>query len=177
MFNLHIYRYPFLVFIIIAGFLWHSLDLSAKELPHSLIGKKFPTFNLPNLIAHEPELQNEIFKGKISVVHVWASWCGACRKDQKFLTALKKSDDYQLVGIDYKDSRHEAENWLNKLGDPYTVNIYDHHGRLGVDLGLYGTPTTYIVDQDGVIRFRHVGTLTKEYWNNKILAEIKKLKA
>jgi cytochrome c biogenesis protein CcmG/thiol:disulfide interchange protein DsbE len=176
MLKLSMLKLPVVLFVMIMTLLCSGLNLSAREISSALIGKPFPKFNLPNLDPDKPDISEKILKGQITIVHFWASWCGSCRKEQMVLTALDKSDDFQLVGINYKDSRKNADLWLNKLGNPYTVNIFDASGILGSDLGIYGTPTTYIIDQDGIIRYRHVGALTKELWIRKIHSEIKKLK-
>ena len=154
--------WPLLIFLFLLGFFVFGLRLNPHELPAALLNKPVPNVN-------------HVFDNYINVVHVWASWCESCQQDHEFLTTLNKTDDFRLVGVNYKDIKNNADLWLNKLGDPYTVNIFDHDGSLAMNLGVYGTPTTYIIDRAGVIRYRHVGVLTKELWDADIIPEIIKL--
>lgn len=169
------YHWPFLMFVIMITCLWQSLDLTAKELPSALIGKPVPHFSLPSLGKPSKMLDESIFKGKISVINVWASWCRGCSKQNDFFLNLPKTDEFQLVGLNYKDKKDSADQWLNKLGNPYTVIIFDQTGRFGMDLGVYGTPTTYIVDQTGTIRFRHFGSIDQYLWDTMFVPELNKL--
>ncbi len=147
------------------AFLWQGMKLDQQQLPAAMLNK-----TIPNLAANQ-----QIFKDKISVVHVWASWCSDCKQDQALFSTLPKTSDFQLVGINYKDLRNEADLCLNKQNDLYRVTIFDFDGTLGMDLGVYGTPTTFIVDRSGIIRFRHVGSLTYEIWISQIIPTINKL--
>jgi len=167
---------PLGVFILILFFLWRGLDSNPNQLPSELINKPVPKFSLQALASDTPIITEDIFKGHISLVNVWASWCSNCATEHALITRLDKIDKLQLVGINYKDTRNNADLWLNKFGNPYTVNIFDAEGSLGIDLGVYGTPTTYIIDHYGIIRYRHVGILTNEVWNKIIISEITKLK-
>jgi len=167
---------PLGVFSVILFFLWQGLHLKPNELPCVLLNKPVPKFQLEALEQKSPLITEDIFKGHITLINVWASWCSTCAKEHMLLTSMHKTDEFQLVGINYKDSKNSADLWLNKLGNPYTVNIFDAKGSLSIDLGVYGTPTTYIIDRDGIIRYRHVGILTNEIWNKVIVPEVNKLK-
>lgn len=169
--------WPLLVFVIMLAFLCKGLDLKPSALPSSLLGEKFPKFALPTLDNGLLVVNESIFQGHISVLNVWASWCTNCNKEYLMLQDLVKTHKFQLIGMNYKDSKYNADLWLNKFGNPYKVNIVDADGQLGIDLGVYGTPTTYIIDRAGVIRYRHVGILTNDLWNKVIIPEINKLKA
>ena len=171
------YSWPFLVFVIMLAFLWQGLYLKPRELPSSLLGKQFPNFVLPSLDNKSMLVSESIFRGQTTIVNVWASWCTACAQEHAVLNAVTKNESFQLVGVNYKDLKYNADLWLNKFGNPYKVIIVDTDGLLGMDLGIYGTPTTYIIDRAGVIRYRHVGVLTNELWNKVIIPEINKLKA
>lgn len=149
---------PLLVFIIMVVCLWQGL----------LMPQPVPPF-VNNITTAS------IFAGKVTIAHVWSSQCGACMIDHKILTTMNKSDEFQLVGINYKDLQNSADLWLNKLGNPYTVNIFDADGKLSMDLGVFGTPTTFVIDRAGVIRYRHVGALTNDLWHTVILPELNKL--
>lgn len=170
------FHLPLVLFVMMITILWQGLSLNAQELPSTLIGKQVPKFSIPSLDNDKTPVTEQIFKGHITIVQVWSTRCRACTRQHEIINELNKSGDFQLVGINYKDNKNKANEWLHKLGDPYRVNIFDTDGRLSMDLGVYGTPSTYVIDKDGVIRYRHVGTLTKEMWFSLIVPEINKLK-
>jgi cytochrome c biogenesis protein CcmG/thiol:disulfide interchange protein DsbE len=99
------------------------------------------------------------------LLNVWATWCPACSVEHPYLVKLAKEKDVAIVGLNYKDDRNKALEWLSKLGDPYSINISDPEGRLGLDLGVYGAPETYVIDQQGIIRYRHVGIVDEKVWS------------
>lgn len=159
------YLIPFCAFMILIGFLWRGLYVDYKTIP------QFELTTLNNSVVTE-----KIFLDKISVLHVWSSWCKACVIEHEFLDNLQNTDEFQLVGINYKDIQKNADLWLNKYGNPYRVILLDREGSFSMSLGVYGTPTTFIVDRDGIIRYRHVGVLTKDIWSSKISPVIQKIK-
>jgi cytochrome c biogenesis protein CcmG/thiol:disulfide interchange protein DsbE len=118
----------------------------------------------------------EIFIGGVSLVNVWATWCPSCRIEHPFLNRLKQQG-VTIFGVNYKDDTVAARTWLTKLGNPYRLNIIDKNGRLGIDLGVSGAPETYIVDRQGMIRFKHVGIIDERVWQEKLLPVIKKLES
>lgn len=160
MINRHIL--PLCVFVILLAFLWRGMAIDQQQLPAAMINKP-----IPKSIRQD-------FIGKVSLLHVWATWCGVCAQDQQLLSTLSKTTDFQVVGLNYKDLQTYADLSLNMQNDLYTVTIFDFTGSLGMDLGVYGTPTTFIVDRTGVIRFRHVGVLTNEVWSSQIIPTINK---
>lgn len=169
------YMWPLLIFVVLLGFLSQGVTKQPTEDESMLIGKPMPTFNLPTLGDKSSEVNQEFFHDKVTVLHVWAAWCKVCVKENEMLKTLNRTHDFMLVGLSYKNSQEKADQWLNKFGNPYTVNILDKDGRLGKKLGLTGTPTSYVVDKNGVIRYVHVGALTKEEWDNEMIPEINKL--
>lgn len=170
------FQLPLVMFVIMITILWQGLSLNAQELPSSLLGKAIPKFSISSVEEPKSAVTEQIFKGHITIIQVWSSRCRACSRQHEILNELNLSGDLQLVGLNYKDSKDKANEWLHKLGNPYKVNIFDTDGRLSMDLGVYGTPSTYVIDKNGVIRYRHVGTLTKEMWFALIVPEINKLK-
>ena len=167
---------PLIIFVIIALFLWQGLHLKPQLLSSALINKPVPSFALQSLDSNGLIITEQIFKDKISVINVWSSRCSTCKQEHLFLLGLNKIDEFQLVGINYKDEKNNADLWLNKLGNPYKVNIFDQAGSLSMDFGVYGTPTVFIIDRAAIIRYRHVGILTNEIWNDVIVQQINKLK-
>ena len=166
---------PLAIFLILAGFLWKGLYLQPSVIPSVMIGKPVPTFNLSTVADKTEEVTEDIFKNKISLVNVWASWCYSCRQEHDFLLDVANKTDLQLLGINYKDNRENAKVWLEKLGNPFSVSVFDETGSLGIDWGVYGTPETFLVDAQGTIRFKYVGPIDQEIWNQVFLPEIKKI--
>lgn len=157
---------PLLVFIAIAVFLMRGLYLDPQALPSALIDKPLPGFELPALEREEWVTRDELL-GEVALYNVWATWCVACRTEHPFLNTL--ADRGVLIyGINYKDDEQAARRWLEKLGNPYRLNLYDAEGTLGLDLGVYGAPETYFVDAEGVIRYRHVGIMDEGVWRAQL---------
>lgn len=155
---------PLALFIVLGGFLWKGLSLDPNAMPSALIGKPFPAFKLPSVEQPERILTNADFAGKPVLVNVWATWCPSCRQEHSDLLAIAEQKKLDIIGIDYKDERPAATTWLNDLGNPYKFTIFDEQGLLGLDLGVFGAPETYLVDVQGIVRLRHVGTITPEVW-------------
>jgi len=114
-------------------------------------------------------------RGKVWLLNVWASWCVACRDEHPWLIEYAKTKVVPIYGLNYKDRREDALAWLGELGDPYTASAVDLDGRIGIDYGVYGAPETYVIDQNGMIRYKHVGPLMPDVWNGKILPVIQEL--
>lgn len=166
---------PLLIFLVISGFLAVGLVLDPKEVPSPLIGKPAPALSLPDL--HDPKrmVTTGEFKGKPWMLNVWATWCVSCRAEHRVLVDMAKHTDIPIVGLDYKDDGAAAKQWLQQLGNPYTVTAFDEKGRIAIDWGVYGTPETYLIDKDGIIRFKQIGPINAEVLQEKILPMIKQL--
>ena len=165
---------PLLFFILLSSFFWFGLRLEPGEVPSALTDRPFPPFQLSLLDNERQQVGKEIFSGQISLVNVWATWCISCRVEHPFLNQLKEQG-IVIVGINYKDDSAAARSWLRDLGNPYQLSIVDKDGRLGIDLGVTGAPETYIVDQQGMIRFKHIGVIDGRVWKEKLLPVLKKL--
>lgn len=157
---------PLILFAVLALFLFRGLSLDPRELPSALIDKPFPAFSLPALDGGET-LDRSVLAGEVSLVNVWATWCISCRVEHPYLQKLADAG-VRIVGVNYKDDPAAARRWLADLGDPYQRNIVDSDGNLGVDLGVYGAPETYLVDAEGVIRYRHVGVVDERVWTRTL---------
>lgn len=168
---------PFVVFVVLAGFLFVGLNLNPREVPSPLIDKPAPAFTLPQL--HEPAKQFSPadMKGKVWLLNVWASWCVSCREEHPVLMELASRNIVPIYGLDYKDKREDAELWLKKGGDPYVLSVADAEGRIGIDYGVYGVPETYVIDKQGVIRYKQIGPVTEQSLNEKILPLVAELQA
>ncbi len=168
---------PFVVFVVLAAFLFVGLNLNPREVPSPLIDKPAPAFTLPQL--HEPAKQFSTadMKGKVWLLNVWASWCVSCREEHPVLMELARQNIVPIYGLDYKDKNEDAELWLKKGGDPYVLSVSDADGRIGIDYGVYGVPETYVIDKQGVIRYKQIGPVTLQSLNEKILPLVAELQA
>lgn len=166
---------PLVVCAVIGVFLYRGLSLNPREVPSPLIGKPAPAFNLPSL--HEPDvsLTPATFAGKPWILNVWASWCVACREEHPVVTKLAETVDIPVVGLDYKDEPEDGKAWLQQFGDPYDLSILDLEGSAGLDWGVYGVPETFLIDANGDVQFKHIGPLTEDIVDNKLLLELEKL--
>ncbi|MCG7965647.1 MAG: DsbE family thiol:disulfide interchange protein [Candidatus Thiodiazotropha taylori] len=171
------YSVPLIVFGIIAAFLYKGLGMNPREIPSPLIGKSIPEFSLPSVESAQTMINDQNLKGKIYLLNVWATWCVSCRAEHDTLVHLARSGKVEIVGLNWKDERVKAQAWLQQLGDPYTVNIFDQKGRTAIDLGVYGAPETFLVDDDGIIHYKHAGPLTLGVFNETLLPMINDLKA
>ena len=153
---------PLILFVGLALFLFRGLSLDPRELPSALIDQPLPEFRLEQLGGGR-ELARADVLGEAALFNVWATWCVSCRVEHPYLQQLADSG-VPIYGINYKDEDRAAQRWLDELGDPYRLNIADREGSLGVDLGVYGAPETYLVDAEGVIRYRHVGVVNERVW-------------
>lgn len=168
---------PFIVFLIVAVFLFIGLGLKPREVPSPLVGRAAPAFTLPQL--HEPSKQfsPQDMKGKVWLFNVWASWCTACENEHPVFMELSRQNLVPIYGMDYKDKREDGEAWLRKHGNPYALVVSDAEGRVGIDYGVYGVPETYVIDKQGVIQHKQIGAVTPEILNEKILPLVKELQA
>lgn len=155
---------PLVLFAVLALFLFRGLELDPKELPSALIDRPLPEFDLPAL-GLERRLSRADVIGSPRLFNVWATWCVSCRVEHPYLHRLAEQG-VPVIGINYKDDDADAIRWLAELGDPYQLNIVDAQGTLGLDLGVYGAPETYLVDSEGVIRYRHVGVVDDRVWRS-----------
>lgn len=150
-------------------------EYSPRHIPSPLIGKPLPEFSLPTLHNPKKILANKDFKGKVVLINFWASWCAACKDEHPFLMALARNKQVPLIGLNYKDQRDTAQATLNAEGNPYDVSLVDADGRVGLDWGVYGVPETFVIDRNGVIRYKHVGPITPEAWEKTLLPIIRQL--
>lgn len=158
---------PLMIFAVLAILFWRGLSLDPTEMPSSRVGDPVPAFSLPTVRDADARITEQTFKGEVSLVNVWATWCAACRIEHPFLVQLAE-EGMPIYGINYKDDVEEAKRWLAQLHDPYRLSVVDQDGRLGVDLGVFGAPETYVVDKQGIIRHRHVGIIDQRVWDEEL---------
>jgi len=166
---------PLAIFAVVVAFLYVGLSRDPREVPSPLIGKPAPQFSLAQL--HEPAktLGSADMKGRVWLLNVWASWCVSCRVEHPLLLELAKTKAVPIVGLNYKDKNAEGLAWLAQHGDPYTLSVVDADGRVGIDWGVYGVPETFVVDKTGLIRYKHIGPVSVEALQDKILPLVRKL--
>ena len=169
------YLVPMGILLVLLYFLRAGLTLNPKEVPSPLIGKPAPAFSLPRLDQPELRISRDDMRGQVWLLNVWASWCVACRQEHPLLVQYAKQAKVPIYGLNYKDERAAGMKWLADFGDPYTVSISDRDGRVGIDFGVYGVPETFVIDREGVIRYKQIGPLTPEVLRDTIEPLIKQL--
>ncbi len=169
---------PIVIFAGLALVFWKGLFGDPTNLPSALIGKPVPDFALSAIEGSNiPGLTYADLKsGNVSIVNIWASWCGPCRLEHPILMELSKRTDLRLVGINNKDKAENARRFLGTLGQPYAAIGADTDGRTTIDWGSYGVPETFIVDGKGIIRFKWIGPLSAEIMTKIFTDEIEKAK-
>lgn len=167
---------PLGIFLVLVGFLAVGLRLNPREVPSPLIGKPAPRFFAARLENAAAVVTPEQLRGQVWLLNVWASWCASCQVEHPVLVDFARRGLAPVVGLNYKDVRADGMAWLRRHGNPYTTSVYDHDGRIGLDFGVYGVPETFIIDQRGIVRFKHVGPLTPEIVSDKLVPKIEELK-
>jgi cytochrome c biogenesis protein CcmG, thiol:disulfide interchange protein DsbE len=167
---------PVILFAGLALLFWKGLSGNPSEIPSALIGKPVPEMRLPAVEGLGiPGFDTTSLKsGNVTVINVWASWCGPCRIEHPLLMELSKRKDIRLVGINYKDEPENARRFLGTLGQPYAAAVADREGRAAVDWGVYGVPESFVIDGQGFIRFKYIGPLSEEGIANTLNPEIEK---
>ncbi|MCE9688162.1 DsbE family thiol:disulfide interchange protein [Shewanella sp. AS16] len=168
---------PLILFLGMGVFLYQGLFLNPQKLDSALEGKPVPAFSLEKVETPDELISNQDLKGQVSMLNVWATWCPSCKYEHPFLMKLARQNILPIYGINYRDERAMAVDELGKKGDPYNINIYDKEGRLGLDLGVYGAPESFIVDHHGIIRFRFAGPIDQSVWDETLLPVIRELQA
>ena len=172
---------PLLAFVALAAIFWFRLGSGdPSRIPSALIGRPAPQTGLPPLAglvnngAQVPGLDPAVFKGKVSVVNVWASWCVPCHDEAPLLTALARDQRFRVIGINYKDQPENARRFLARYGNPFAANGADTSGRASIEWGVYGVPETFIVGRGARIAYKLIGPITPENLNAVLKPEIEK---
>ena len=166
---------PLILFALMVGLLGYGLNLDPKKVPSPLIDKSAPTFSLAMLDDPSRQLSTADMLGQVWVLNVWASWCVSCRAEHAVISELARKDLVTVVGLNYKDEPDDAERWLQQFGNPYATSVIDRDGRVGLDWGVYGVPETFVIGADGLIKYKHIGPVTMESLNNKIMPVLREL--
>jgi cytochrome c biogenesis protein CcmG/thiol:disulfide interchange protein DsbE len=171
------YLIPLGIFIVLVALLGYGLKLDPRKVPSPLIGKPAPEFSLPTLQDPNSNFSPSDMKGKVWLINLWATWCVSCRAEHHVLNEMVREHGVAIVGLDYKDDREAALNWLLQLGNPYLVTVFDADGRIGIDWGITGTPETFIIDKKGIIRYKHIGPVGPQDVQTRLLPLIRQLEA
>jgi cytochrome c biogenesis protein CcmG, thiol:disulfide interchange protein DsbE len=165
---------PLILFLFITVFLFLSLNSNSNKLPSPLLGKTFPIIEGKDFYTDESVKSTELFADKITLVNVWASWCITCRKEHEMIMNIAKNTDLQLIGVNYKDTKIDGEKYLEVMGNPFDYIIFDPKGKIGMDLGVYATPETFLVNQDGLILYKHTGEIDSRVWEDNFAIHLNK---
>lgn len=166
---------PFILFLILVIFFWRGLHIDPRELPSVLINKPAPQIDLPTLQNTKQLLTTKNLMGHVSLVNVWATWCEACAEEHPVLVDIAATKKIMIYGLDYKDQRNAALNWLHNYGNPYHAIGFDEDGMVAINWGVYGAPETFVIDKQGIIRYKFIGPITQVVWQNEILPIVEKL--
>jgi cytochrome c biogenesis protein CcmG/thiol:disulfide interchange protein DsbE len=153
-------------FILLVFFYLLIIDRDPTELPSVLIEKKVPRFEAESLLDNKKFISTEEFGNKTVIVNFFATWCKPCREEHPYIKRLSNAKGIKIIGINYKDNPQRTIKWLKELGNPYSKIAIDSNGQIGIDWGVYGLPETFIVNAKGIIKYRHVGPITKKIYNN-----------
>jgi cytochrome c biogenesis protein CcmG/thiol:disulfide interchange protein DsbE len=171
------FLWPLGIFIVLVVFLGIGLNLNPREVPSPKIDKPAPAFQVPQLHEADKTISQQDMLGKVWLFNVWASWCVSCRAEHPVLVELSKRNVVPIIGLNYKDGRDEGMQWLQQFGNPYVMSAFDADGRVGIDYGVYGVPETFVIDKAGTIRYKHIGPLTQEAVEKKVLPLVQELNA
>ena len=163
----------FLLLVLILGLGFKLED--PHLLPSVLIDRPFPEFQLAEL--HDPDRQvtKQDLLGRVSLVNIWATWCPNCVIEHPELTRISREEGILIYGVNYNDSVEKARRWLVRYGDPYEFSMVDDRGKLGIDLGVYGAPETFVIDANGVIQYKHIGIVSRQVWHQTLKPLIEQL--
>jgi cytochrome c biogenesis protein CcmG/thiol:disulfide interchange protein DsbE len=163
------YAIPVAILAVLALFFARGLNLNPGYIPSPFIGKPAPEFSLPSLADPAATVSSDVLRGEVSLFNVWATWCVGCRQEHGYLNEIAKTTGVPIYGLNWKDDRAAALNWLNTLGNPYVTSAFDSVGDVAIDWGVYGAPETFLIDRDGTVLYKHIAPLTPEVWRTQFL--------
>ncbi|MDQ2070745.1 DsbE family thiol:disulfide interchange protein [Natronospira bacteriovora] len=169
------YAIPLLVLSVLVLFFWRGLSLNPGEVPSPLLGREAPEFTLPAL--HEPErlVTDMDLVGEVTLFNVWGTWCPGCHEEHEELMRLAQEEGVRIVGLNLRDDREAAIRWLSRVGNPFEVSGFDSDGQVSIDWGVYGAPETFVLDHQGRIRHKHIGPITHDDIDRRLLPLIRGL--
>lgn len=168
---------PLLAFLLLVGIFVIGLTKDPSRIPSPLLGNPAPEYSLPSLQDTDEQVGSADFAGHTSLVNIWATWCPGCRQEHGFLMELAEENVLPIYGLNWRDNRPDALQWLRTLGNPYATTAFDPDGRVGIDWGAYGAPETFLVDKNGIVVHKHIAPLTREIWERDFVPLIEQLEA
>ncbi|SEK39623.1 cytochrome c biogenesis protein CcmG, thiol:disulfide interchange protein DsbE [Colwellia chukchiensis] len=160
---------PLILFVLLGALLYRGLFLNPQAMPSAMIGKPLPEFALPRLKDDQQVLGRDDLKGEIVLLNVWATWCIQCKYEHPYLLDITADPRITLYGLNFTDERSAALRWLKQYKDPYVFSIFDEQGALGLDIGVFGAPETFVIDHTGIIRKRFAGPINDKVWQKEFL--------
>ena len=157
---------PSIVFFFILSIFFYLLTIerNPSEIPSNFLNKKVPTFEAESLFKNEKFISSNEFKNEIILVNFFATWCKPCRDEHVYIKSFAKEENLKVIGINYKDNPEKTIKWLKDLGNPYKNILIDRNGKIAIDWGVYGIPETFIINSNGIIKYRHVGPITNKIY-------------
>ena len=151
------------------------IDRNPQEIPSNLINKKIPNFEANSLFKDEKFIFSQELKSEIVLINFFATWCKPCRDEHSYIKKFSEQKKIRVIGINYKDDPEKTIKWLNDLGNPYSDVLLDKKGQIAIDWGVYGIPETFVVNSNGIIKYRQAGPITKKIYRkiNSLIKEIK----
>ena len=166
---------PLVLFLVLSLLFYRALFQENKtDIPSALINKPLPEFQLPTVLNADRTITEKDLQGQVFLLNVWGSWCVACRVEHPYLMELAEQG-VTIYGVNYKDEQDDARKWLKRMDDPYVLSVADKEGRLGIDLGVYGAPETFLIGHDGMIRYKHIGVVDERVWQEELQPRYREL--
>ena len=167
---------PFIIFVLILLIFFYLLiiDRNPSELPSNLLNKSVPNFETESLLKNEKFVSSKEFGNEIILVNFFATWCKPCRDEHIYIKRFSDEKGIRVIGINYKDHPKKAIQWLKDMGNPYSNVPIDKYGRIAIDWGVYGIPETFVISSNGIVKYRHIGPITKKIYKkiNLLIKEI-----
>ena len=155
---------PLVVFLMLVAMFVVGLTKDPSRIPSPLLQKPAPVFELPSLADPDVLVGSATYANITVLVNIWATWCPGCRQEHDFLVELASEAVIPIFGLNWRDNRADAMQWIEVLGDPYIASAFDQDGRVGIDWGAYGAPETFLIDKNGIVIHKHIAPLTREIW-------------
>jgi len=163
------FLFPLAGFVALVVFFAFGLQRDPSRIASPLIGKPAPIFSLPAVSDPTAKVSNAALAGKMYLMNVWGTWCAGCRQEHEVLLEISRTSPIAMIGLNWKDDRQLALQWLDQLGNPYQAVAFDAEGRVAIDWGVYGAPETFLVGADGKVLHKHIAAMTMEVWREEFL--------
>lgn len=164
---------PLAVFLGLSIMLGLGLQRDPRALESALLEQPVPVFDLPVLNSADARFNPQTLQGKVWLLNVWASWCAPCRQELPILVEMSRKDQIEIYGLNYKDQPGKAQALLKVAGNPYVASAVDADGRVGMDFGIHAVPETFVIDAQGRVRYRHLGPVSQQVWDEKLMPVVR----